>query len=273
MKSLLVPIDHNPAAYPVLEMAALVARRFGSFIEGVPSIQDMPIVVTEVGGTWPFADEHREKDRMSGAKQLFENFMTSNGIPGSGPAPNWRWHGERAIPDSQIGAAGRVFDAIVVGRPDPNGAYPRNTTFEAALFESGRPLILAPPNAPASIGTEIVVHWNGSTETARAIGAALPFLKEANRVSVLAVEGAMADGPSGGELVSRLARHGIKVEYVVKPGSTRTSGELILDHAAAVGADLIIKGAYTQSRLRQMIFGGATSHVLANASIPVLMAH
>ena len=70
-----------------------------------------------------------------------------------------------------------------------------------------------------------------------------------------------------------MRRNGIKATAVtVKPG-TRASGEVILDHAASLGCDLLVKSAYTQSRLRQMIFGGATRHILAHAPLPVLMAH
>ena len=69
-----------------------------------------------------------------------------------------------------------------------------------------------------------------------------------------------------------LARHGITAEAVSRPGG-KSSGEDILDQTEKLGGDLLIKGAYTQSRLRQMIFGGATAHILAKAKLPVFMAN
>jgi nucleotide-binding universal stress UspA family protein len=101
----------------------------------------------------------------------------------------------------------------------------------------------------------------------------MPLLARAQHVTVLSLEGWGVDGPSGEDLASRLQRHGIEAEVATRSLMSRAPGEAILEYAAAFHADLLIKGAYTQSRLRQMIFGGATSHVLAHAKLPVLMAH
>jgi nucleotide-binding universal stress UspA family protein len=147
------------------------------------------------------------------------------------------------------------------------------TTLEAALFESGRPILIAPPRPPEALGKNIVIAWNGSTETARTIAFAMPFLAQAERVNVLTVEGGGVLGPTGTEVVRHLGRSGISATAAeVAPGE-RSVGEAILEEAAAEGADLLVKGAYTHSRLRQMIFGGATSHILDAADLPVFMAH
>ena len=146
-------------------------------------------------------------------------------------------------------------------------------TLEAALFESGRPILIIPATVPATIGESIVIAWNGSTETARAVAFAMPFLRQAKRVVVLTVEGWSVPGPSAAQLAGALRRNDLSVEVVAVPAGRRSSGEVLLSQAVEIGADLIIKGAYTQSRLRQMIFGGATSHVLAASTLPVLMAH
>ena len=80
-------------------------------------------------------------------------------------------------------------------------------------------------------------------------------------------------GPSGSELVRSLRMRDIPADAVMAPDPNNRPGEVILSEAGALGCDLLVKGAYTQSRLRQMFFGGATSHILSNTSIPVLMAH
>jgi nucleotide-binding universal stress UspA family protein len=101
----------------------------------------------------------------------------------------------------------------------------------------------------------------------------MPLLKRANQVIVLTVQGGTVPGPTGEELARYLARNGVPSEPVTVSPEGRSTGEAILAQAAARQCDLLIKGAYTQSRLRQMIFGGATRHILAHASLPVLMAH
>ena len=102
----------------------------------------------------------------------------------------------------------------------------------------------------------------------------MPFLERAKSVEVVSVEGAQVPGPSGDEMAGMLRRHGITVSarHVTPKGRT-PPGEVFLAEAKRAGADLLIKGAYTQSRLRQMIFGGATRHIIMEAEIPVILAH
>jgi nucleotide-binding universal stress UspA family protein len=103
---------------------------------------------------------------------------------------------------------------------------------------------------------------------------AMPLLRLANRITILTVEGATVAGPTGEQMAQSLQLNGIAAEAVtLKPPTKRSAGEVILAKADELGCDLIVKGAYTQSRLRQMIFGGTTRHILANAKLPVLMAH
>jgi nucleotide-binding universal stress UspA family protein len=80
-------------------------------------------------------------------------------------------------------------------------------------------------------------------------------------------------GPSASEMVRFLRMHNLTAEALTVPDPDGRPGETILSEAAALGCDLLVKGAYTQSRLRQMFFGGATSHILSNTTLPVLMAH
>jgi nucleotide-binding universal stress UspA family protein len=166
-----------------------------------------------------------------------------------------------------------VFDIIVLARPGEEWQSPSMVTLESALFESGRPVLIAPPNSPRSLATNIMIAWNRSTEQARATAFAMPLLKRAERVTILTVEGSTVAGPSGEDLARSLAAHGIAAATMMLPATKANAGETILRKAAELGCDLIVKGAYTQSRLRQMIFGGTTRHILTNANLPVLMAH
>jgi nucleotide-binding universal stress UspA family protein len=134
-------------------------------------------------------------------------------------------------------------------------------------------VLVVPPSVPQTLARNVLVAWNGSTEQARTNAFAIPLLRLADKVTVLTVEGGTTTGPSGEEAARYLRRNGIKATALTAKPGARTRGEIILDHAASLGCDLLVKSAYTQSRLRQMIFGGATRHILANATLPVLMAH
>ena len=101
----------------------------------------------------------------------------------------------------------------------------------------------------------------------------MPLLQRANRVTVLTVEGATVPGPTGEQIARYLQLNGISATAVTRRPQGQSAGEVILAHAASLGCDLIVKGAYTQSRLRQMIFGGTTRHIFAKASLPVFTAH
>jgi len=238
-----------------------------------------------VGGMTWLRDEEADRMEAQAAGERFLAAMAAAGLPRQEPegvctpeaaacaAPRYRWRPDVPPGDAFLGQYGRLFSATIVGRPGTDDGAPRMATFETALFESGRPILLAPPTPPASLGEAVLIAWNGSTETARAVAAAMPFLRRARRILVVSAEGGMVPGPSAEDVARSLACEGITTAHKALPAGRRTPGELFLDEAEAYGCDLLIKGAYTQSRLRQMIFGGPTAHILSAARIPVLMAH
>ncbi|HYF56900.1 MAG TPA: universal stress protein [Salinarimonas sp.] len=277
MKSLLVPVASHDMMDQVLETALLVSAAHESALEGFalrPSFAEYIPVDMVTGLTW-VGDEGDDAAAVQRARDLFVRFMQERGVPpAASRGAGWRWNPEAPPGDVYVGSHGRVFDLIVLGRPGRDRASPGMATLEAALFESGRPILIAPPVAPATLGRRVVIAWNGSTETARATAFAMPFLARAEAVTVLTAEGGTVPGPTGEQLARSLQAHGIPAEARTVPGGqVRGGGEAILAQAAAQDCDLLIKGAYTQSRIRQMIFGGATSHILAEARLPVLMAH
>jgi nucleotide-binding universal stress UspA family protein len=118
-----------------------------------------------------------------------------------------------------------------------------------------------------------VIAWNGSTETARAVSLAMPLLLTAQKVTVLTVKGGTVPGPAGEHIARTLRINGIPAQALNVEDEGRPVGEAILVNAKDIGADLLVKGAYTQSRLRQMIFGGPTRYLLEHSDLPMLMAH
>jgi nucleotide-binding universal stress UspA family protein len=277
-KTILVPIEQHDLMNSTLQTALLLARKFDSYIEGFALRVEFPAVfaVGDVGAVPIPALEQDIADNEQRSRSLFENFMHEHGVlrAGDTKALSTGWLENAPKGDPFVGSHGRVFDVIVLGRPgrDPKG--PRMTTLEASLFESGRPVLIAPPSPQPQMGTNVLIAWNCSTEQARATAFAMPILKRASRVIVLTVEGGAAvPGPTGHQLCRYLQLNGVPAKPLTVGLDGRVTGEAILAHATALRCDLLIKGAYTQSRLRQMIFGGTTRYILSNAELPVLMAH
>ena len=274
MKAILLPVEANTTIDSAFVVADLLSRRFTARIDGIAlkaSIVDFiapdPVVVVLPQPTISEAEAERA------ARAMFDKFSSqrSAGIKDGG---SFKWSERAPIDDSALAALSRVYDITIVGRPGLGRSEPRMTTLEAALFESGRPVLMAPPSPPKTLGTNILIHWNASTETARTIHDAMPLLRQAERVTLLSVEGNMVPGPKPADMIEYLASHGIRATDIKsKPASKGGVGEAILAQARTLGADLLLKGAYTQSRLRQMIFGGATQHVLQASHIPVILSH
>jgi nucleotide-binding universal stress UspA family protein len=278
MKTILVPTEDNRAMRSALETALLVARRCDSYIEGFAlrwSVADF--AAFDPTGGIPFEIDKLAAARMEKqAWQIFESFMQGHNVPRSTAkteALSFGWSDDAPQGEDFVGSYGRVFDVIVLSRPGANETFVHNRAIYSGLFESGRPILLAPPAPPPQIATNVLIAWNRSTEQARAIALAMPLLQKAKRVTVLTVIGGTeVPGPSAEQLIHYLQRNGIAAEPMKVELGGKNTGQAILAAAQSLDCDLLIKGAYTQSRLRQMIFGGATRHVLENADIPVLLA-
>lgn len=277
VKTILVPVEHHPGLLSTLDTALLVGRMFSSYIEGFALGLDLPeaVPIDLVIGLTTTIDPQARRETAAEARRRFESFASSHGLPRAEAHADlsFGWLDGDLRGDTFLGEYGRIFDLTVVGRPDARADVPRMATLETALFETGRPILIAPPEAPKTLGETVVIAWNHSTETARTVADAAPFLARAKRIVVLSLEGWFVKGPTGEDLARMLRRQGLPVETKTVPNPGNKPGETILSASAALGCDLLIKGAYTQSRLRQMIFGGATSHILSRTTIPVLMAH
>lgn len=263
-----------------LDAALLLAQKFGSCMEGFalrPAVADMVAMDPDAGLTMVAVKEN-DAEMARQAEDLFRSFMERHNVQrradqAAAATLSWSWLPNAPSGHDFVGSYGRVFDAIVLARPREEWQSPSMITLESALFESGRPVLIAPPVPVRSLATNILIAWNRSTEQARTTAFAMPLLRLAERITILTVEGSTVAGPSGVEMARSLNANGIAAEPItVTPGKI-AAGETILAKAAELGCDLIVKGAYTQSRLRQMIFGGATRHILAKAKVPVLMAH
>jgi nucleotide-binding universal stress UspA family protein len=279
MKTILVPTEQNSSMVSALDTALLLAQKFSSCIEGFalrPAVADLVAMDPDSGLTMVAVKEN-DAEMVRNAEDLFRSFMTQHQVTQqSGAMPtavSFSWLDSAPSGHDFVGSYGRIFDCIVLARPGDEWQSPSMVTLESALFESGRPVLIAPPTSPRSLASNVLIAWNCSTEQARTTADAMPLLRLAQRVTICTVEGATVAGPSGEQMARSLKLNGITSEPITLKSRKGGAGEVLLAKAEELGCDLIIKGAYTQSRLRQMIFGGTTRHILANAKLPVLMAH
>jgi len=281
MKRILAVLWGDDDGDVVLGAAFDVARQFGSRVVGIyvrpPAGEFIPSGDFGMALSQDYLDRlHRESSaKAARLRAAFQETASRLGIkPGDVAPPDGvsaEWIEAEGSAAMFIGSYGRVFDLIVLRKPDPKISAETEILLEAALFESGRPILVVPKPEIVHSGTTVIA-WNGSTETASVLALGMPLLKKAAKVVVVSVEGGMVPGPTGVEVVQYLQCHGISaaVRHVQPEG--QVTGEAFLRETAKLGGDLMFKGAYTQSRLRQLVFGGATRHILSNAQIPVLFA-
>lgn len=172
----------------------------------------------------------------------------------------------------------RFSDLVVLPRPYGEGrGHDCEAITEAAMFEGDVPVLIQPDDTrfPDQIDT-VMIAWNESTEALRAVRAALPFLQQAENVNIAIVDPPQ-HGPErsdpGGALSQMLSRHGVRPEVSVLSKTLPRVCDILLRHARDIDANMIVMGAYSHSRFRESILGGATRNMLELAEVPVLMAH
>ena len=173
--------------------------------------------------------------------------------------------------DEVVAHQGRLADLTVVSHPAKGEAASSTGALHAALFDSGRPVMIAPRQAPSSIGDKICLAWNGTAESAASVQLAMPWMKKVGTVRILAAEAYQRRGPEAPELAAYLTAHGIETDIVLFPSVRKSVGAGLLNAAREFGCDLLSMGAYSHSKLRQSIVGGVTQHVLENSDLPVMM--
>lgn len=286
-KTMLVPVsDSRAGAAPLAAAfglaAPLVAHVVALHVRPDPT-SAVPMVGEGISGAMVEemmnAAEAQSAKRAGEARRLFDETCAARGVtlgttPG-GTAPTAEWIDVTGREEEVVAWRGRLADLVVMGRPEPDQEPPSALTLNAALMESGRPLLLIPPHPRLhTLGTRAAIAWNGSAEAGRAVAAALPLLTRAQAVTILSVtENHRTLNATAGDLAAYLAWHGVTAACQMLHAPTSHAGADLLTQAASVGADLLVMGAYTHSRLRQIILGGVTRHVLHHADVACLMCH
>jgi nucleotide-binding universal stress UspA family protein len=170
----------------------------------------------------------------------------------------------------------RRFDLAIMGQPEPETPALERLIVEAALFDSGRPVLIVPYIQRKGLTLDrVIVAWDGSRSAARAVADAVPLLVRAKATEVLtmASEPAKSDEMPGADIAHHLARHGVKVEVDSIVTVETDVASTILSHAADISADFLVMGGYGHSRLREFVLGGVTRGILGSMTVPTLMSH
>jgi nucleotide-binding universal stress UspA family protein len=286
IRTILVPATGRPtdqdAFRTALRAAALGARHI-TFLHVRLDVADMVVAMSSGGlgggGVQDLVDR-MDEDTKALETKVHANvaaFCKENGITLKDDGQDTQGAGltgrivvETGPEAGWIAEHGRFADLVVVGR-DNSGLS--EGMLEAALMETGRPLLVPPEMAPASLAGPVMIAWKDTIESARAVAFAEPFIAAAEKVMIVSVtEGADPD-PTAAQLQRSLYWHNPHTELRYLPLAGRAAVDVLMDEARVEGAGLVVMGGYSHSRLRQIVLGGFTRSVLRNAPVPVLMAH
>ncbi len=281
-KTILVPVSDTESGQAALETALMVGRDFAGHVRVLHVRSDPAAAVPLVGEGMSGAmveemmttAEQQAAERAAAVRRLVDERLGHLGIPTvTGPGRDEvtaSFMDVTGHEEELVALQGRLSDLVVVGRPLADRELPSSMTLNAALMESGRPMLMAPPMAPLGLGKRVVIAWNGSAEAARAVRFALPFLKKAEAVTIITAQ--EEEGVAPGDAAAYLLWHGLSAQCSSFEARGNV-GEALLLKVAELGGDLLVMGAYSHSRLRQLILGGVTRHVVHEATVPVLLSH
>lgn len=272
VRSLLVHLDACDDLEARLDAACALARRHDAELTALYASTPSALALAfDIAGTvGPTLAEINERYRAL-ARQAFDHSTAAAGLHG-----HWQQIVAGAAPLPATVAAALVHDLVVLGQRRPGrtgyGLQVHDDVVESTIIASGQPALVVPyTGAPKDFGAHALVAWKPTRESARAVHAALPLLRQSRRVDLVAWGPEAAD--SAGALQRRLALHGIECRLDVSRVEPEAAGEMLLSRAAELGADLLVMGCYGRSRAREWVAGGVTRTMLAAMTLPLLMAH
>jgi nucleotide-binding universal stress UspA family protein len=264
-RTMLVALTGDSGLEPRLHTAKALAGRFDAVLVGMHVVPLPFIPIADGEGVAYVVPELIEAQRKANQETKERVQAAFQRICGTGPGVVWRE--AEGDPDRLLAEAARTADLVLAAKGDP-GAMDSSRVAERLAMAAGVPVLMLPPDTSETFGTSILAGWNGSREAARALHEALPFLCRAQRVVLCAVGEEAARNLEAA--AAMLKRHGAAVEPQAIDQPDEDAGEVLLAQAAALGADLVVMGTYGHARLRELVFGGATRHVLRTATLPVL---
>jgi nucleotide-binding universal stress UspA family protein len=262
----------EPTPFRAIEAAAAFARLHEArlnaalYVPVIPSISNY-LADRLVGANQAIAEENGKGE--ANAQALVAELLR---VAGAGAGEIRRISGSNVLDPRPVAEHARLYDLAIVP------AYGHADTIaiaEALIFSSGRPVMLLPVESELAESGKVVLGWDGGRAAARAMGDAMPFLERAELVEIVTVTG---EKPlprilSLEEVRRHLERHDVRASIVEIAAEGADAGRAMLRHCERTGADMLVMGAYGQSRFREFILGGATRTVLADAGMPVVMSN
>ncbi|MBB3010052.1 universal stress protein [Cupriavidus alkaliphilus] len=275
--TILVHLDASRRVYQRLHLATQLAVQFQSTLVGLLAVgKPDPAAMRYLVDGDRYLASYNEWQYQVGerARHALLDATDGTAVTTKWLAPDW-------ATAATIQAEAHLADLVVLGQHDPadEDAYAEPAFVESIVLECGRPVLVVPyAGWFPGIGKTVLVTWNGSRESARAIHDALPLLRRAETVNVVSWT---SSSPLTYPWLSPpqyaaewLARHGVTAQMLSYPvDAGEDIGQLLLSQAADRNADLIVMGAYGHSRIRELALGGVTRTLLRSMTVPVFMSH
>ncbi|WP_018700651.1 universal stress protein [Amorphus coralli] len=261
--------DQKPA-----RLAVDLAAKANAHITGMAPVLE-PITPAYLAGPLPsdILDQARKSSEELADKSLdaFNEMVRVQGV--NGGSARFRF-----VEGAASGLVNRVrmSDLAVIGQETPNSSEPgRAAVIEALLFETGVPVMVVPYISKGTFDAKhLMVAWDGSVTASRAVHAALPLMKLAEKISVVVVDnGKRYSGEPGADVALYLSRHELNVSIDHIPAPSGDVAAALLNYVSDNGVDVAVMGGYGHSRFREFVVGGATRGMLEAMTVPVVMAH
>ena len=286
IKTVLAPLYDSAPDTVVVDAAAKLAVQFNAHLETLLLRVSVDVASEFISSRIDtkhyrqLLDElaHQIESDERAVKQNFEQIISNAGIalsddPSSDAQPSASWRVETGGSAEVLARCGGAYDLIVAGHPSLSSETSKSSqVLDAAIFNTARPVLLTSQTIAPTIGEVILLAWNRGIPAGRALLAAHPFLEKAKRVVILTIMTEAKLGPEPEDIAKNLAWHGVSTEVKRMSPSAKTVADIITDEAIAIDADLIVMGAYSQSRVRERVLGGVTRAIMDRADLPVLMA-
>lgn len=272
-QDILVHLDESRGCPARLTAAVSLAQALGARLTGLyimPPPDLPPNARAYVTPETIVAERHAVRDKADQQQAAFRQAVAAVKL-------NSEWRCVTGEPGRQLNYHARFHDLLIIGQTDPEDPNAIGGGFVSdVVLGAGRPVLIIPYiGARPTLGRRVLVAWSGSREATRAVHDALPLLTLAQQVAVLSIgaEGGTEAETSAKELCGHLSHYGIAATASHLPADDIEVGDLLLDRAADEDFDLIVMGAYGHARLREIILGGATRHLLEHMTAPVLLSH
>jgi nucleotide-binding universal stress UspA family protein len=273
LKDIVVHLALDTKSGHAAAYAISVARVFEAHLTGIALVPDPFVPLIGPMETLPpdfIETQRRENERAAkAAVDRFTKAANAAGITAAGRTMEAKLKGT----EEAFAHFARGFDLSVIGQSPPDEP-PADALIEAALFDSGRPLIAVPFIQKTGLSLErVIACWDGSRAAARAIADGLPLLTRADAVELLTVQRSERSPIEGIEMAEHLQRHRVPVRAKTIVAGDLDAGNAILSRAADWVADFMVMGGYGHSRMREFVLGGVTRTTLESMTVPILMSH